>query len=522
MIKQFARLFAGLDRAHGEYSVDGKKKGAKATGRAKTVKEQVTQAHYELHLKGHTGLGIVPINDDDNCVFGAIDIDCYENFDPTTVERHITDNGWPLVVCRSKSGGAHVFMFTSEPVPASILKNKLKHYAIALGHPTAEIFPKQDKLASQDDIGNWINIPYFDADKTTRYGILHGESLDLSEFIQHAQDMMMSLRDLEELEVDTGEFADAPPCLEQLIMAGFPKGTMNNGLFNMGVYARMKFPDDWHRKVYEYNERFMGPGTPKEVQQILKSLDKKKYTYKCLEAPICGLCDKSICNQRDYGITSEHSPYKTTAAQKKMRPCVLDEVKGPVECFCPPEGSDDEPYWIFRINGSPMDVSIDMVSSQTKFLREYLKKFHKVALPIDETRWMIAINELLSEAVQHELAEDAGPEGHLFIHLENFLTGKVQARTKEELILGKPWRDKEDTEGNGDLIYFRSPDFIRYLDTQRFKQFKERQIYAILRRRGAAHYKFMLKGKCVAVWAVKPFDEQDGGFETPDVKRGAF
>jgi hypothetical protein len=31
-----------------------------------------------------------------------------------------------------------------------------------LGLPTnVEVFPKQDKLDSPDDVGNWINLPYY-------------------------------------------------------------------------------------------------------------------------------------------------------------------------------------------------------------------------------------------------------------------------------------------------------------------------------------------------------------------------
>jgi len=170
----------------------------------------------------------------------------------------------------------------------------------------------------------------------------------------------------------------------------------------------------------------------------------------------------------------------------------------------------------------PMDVSIDMIQSQSKFLREYLKKFRKMVLPIDETRWMTAINNILENATNHELASDAGPEGHLFIHLESFATGKVQARTKDELVLGKPWNDKENEEGNGNLVYFRSPDFMKYLDMQRFKQFKERQIYAILRRNGANHHKFMIKGKCVACWSVPAYDSVQGTFDVPPMAKEQF
>jgi len=521
MTKRFAELFGGLDRAYGEYTVQNKK-GAKSVGRAQTLKEQVTDELFEQHLAGKKGIGIIPIKDNNKCTWGAIDIDSYENFDPKTIADQIEENGWPLVTCRSKSGGAHVFIFTSQDIPANIIRNKLKEFAIAFGFPNAEIFPKQNKLYSKDDIGNWINLPYFDQKRTTRYAVKSGEALPLEGFIELAEANKVSLADLYELEPPPSEFSDAPPCLEVLTAKGFPDGSRNNALFDMGVYARMKFPEDWQRHIHDYNERFMGPGAPKEVHNIIKQLDKKKYTYKCQEDPICGVCNKVVCASRQYGIQSSSSPYRTSQAQKTMRPCILDEVEGPVECYLPAETSDDEPYWVFKFRGRPMDVSIDMVQSQSKFLREYLKKFRKVILAIDETRWSEAINLLLEEAIDHELAPDAGPEGQFFIHLETFLTGKVQAREKDELLLGKPWRDVDATEGFGDRIYFRSPDLMKYLDQQRFKQFKERQLYGILRRKGARHHRFMIKGKCVSCWSVTPFDEQTEGFDVPEMEKGDF
>ncbi len=52
----------------------------------------------------------------------------------------------PLTVFRSKSGGAHLFLFTKEPVPAVMMRDKLKTYASAIGHARAGIFPKQEKI----------------------------------------------------------------------------------------------------------------------------------------------------------------------------------------------------------------------------------------------------------------------------------------------------------------------------------------------------------------------------------------
>lgn len=510
----FMELFDGLKRAHGEYTIQ-QAKGAKQVGKAVTKKSPVTPGLWQKHLEGKQGIGIIPIRDDSSAMFGAIDIDSYEGFDPAGISKAVSSNGWPLMVCRSKSGGAHVYLFLAQPVPARLLRSKLRQFSIALGYPKAEIFPKQDSMHGADDIGNWINMPYFEGDNTNRYGFENGEPLTTGGFLQMAQTKRITLKELEALSVTSTEFSDAPPCLEQLVAQGFPPGTMNNGLFNMAVYARMKFPDDWQRVVYDYNDRFMGPGTAQEVQQIIRSVDKKKYTYKCSEAPICGVCDKRICSDRKYSPIGEHSTYKTPAAQKSARHCILEEVETPVICYVPPDTSDDEPYWVFRIHGYDVDVSVDMVQSQTKFIRFYLKKFHRVLLAVDEARWAKKMNELLETAVTEMLAPDAGPEGQLFIHLENFCNGKAQARVQEELLLGKPYK-------NDGRVFFRSQDLVKYLEINRFKEFSERQLYSIFRRHGAKHHKLMLKGKCVACWSVPSFDEVDGTIETPITAKERF
>ena len=61
------------------------------------------------------------------------------------------DHKLPLIVCRSKSGGAHVFLFTKENIPASLMQSKLKEMAIILGYEGSEIFPKQTEILS----GTW-------------------------------------------------------------------------------------------------------------------------------------------------------------------------------------------------------------------------------------------------------------------------------------------------------------------------------------------------------------------------------
>ena len=74
--EEFFSLFKGSDIAHGTYvvqssrSADGKKQGV-----AKVIREPTTLDMWVEHLKGGSGLGIIPIRSDNTCQWGAIDID---------------------------------------------------------------------------------------------------------------------------------------------------------------------------------------------------------------------------------------------------------------------------------------------------------------------------------------------------------------------------------------------------------------------------------------------------------------
>ena len=185
---------------------------------------------------------------------------------------------------------------------------------LALGLQGCEIFPKQTQLAA-DEVGNWLNMPYFEMAHTNRYAIIDGQKLSLQEFLTHAEDQALSKAELlnwqpRMTEDPDGEFSEAPPCLKNLIQVGFPEGSRNNALFNMGVFARLKYPDNWRAKVEEYNLRFMTPGSRAEVKGIIKSLEKKDYRYKCSDVPLAPVCNKETCRFREFGIGQlEENPF---------------------------------------------------------------------------------------------------------------------------------------------------------------------------------------------------------------------
>ena len=170
-----------------------------------------------------------------------------------------------------------------------------------------EIFPKQDYLAGPEDVGNWINMPYFDAERTTRYCIKDGKALSLDEFIEHAYSQRVLLEDTEEIELQDPEdgLNGAPPCLRTLAANGIPEGTRNNALYNFAVLAKMMDAggDQWPDTLGKFNNDYLQPPLPlSEVNVLVKSLNKKEYFYKCKDTPCQQVCNKDICRKAEYGI----------------------------------------------------------------------------------------------------------------------------------------------------------------------------------------------------------------------------
>jgi hypothetical protein len=136
---KFADVFPGLQLAYGTYRVDRKQANGKNVGKASIVQEPRTAELWEGHLSGKgTGIGIIPINEDNQCVWGCIDIDQYPLDHKLLIER-VRKMKLPLVVCRSKSGGAHMFLFTSDWVSAKDMQKTLNQIASALGYGGTEV-----------------------------------------------------------------------------------------------------------------------------------------------------------------------------------------------------------------------------------------------------------------------------------------------------------------------------------------------------------------------------------------------
>lgn len=164
---RFAELFSGRTDAYG-------------TGQGRWVRQPVTFTEYVLHLEGHgPGLGIAPLRDDGTVSFAAIDLD-EPNFEAAeAMATMLPGTSW---IERSRSGNAHVLVFFAEPVAGWIPRGILRKATAAIGKPSVEVFPKQDRLLP-GMLGNYLNLAYHGEDRPV---LLNGEPLPLASFVKLA------------------------------------------------------------------------------------------------------------------------------------------------------------------------------------------------------------------------------------------------------------------------------------------------------------------------------------------------
>ena len=305
-LADFMSLFKGNIHNYGlhDYNFSDSEK---EEGKNSTVKNKLlTAEEYKHHLNGKRGLGLIPINEENKCCLTVIDVDLYdEDFSPYI--KAIESNNFPLVPFRSKSGGLHIYMFFKTWVSVRTAIEVINKFITLLGidllikrklNKVVEVLPKQYKL-NYGDVGSWINIPYYDSEKSKQALIQSGKKLSLDKALLHIKKKRVSLNETTNLLKEL-PFHDAPPCLQTLYFLNpLEKNSgRNDFLFSFGVYLKQKDENFFEQKLSDINDSMKWPIDGSELEKtILQSLRKKDYIYKCKTSPCIDFCNKNLCKR---------------------------------------------------------------------------------------------------------------------------------------------------------------------------------------------------------------------------------
>jgi hypothetical protein len=421
--------FEGSKVAHGTTKVGRTGRTGKAEADSRIVREPLTVAKIEAHLSGGLGVGAIPINADNQCKWGALDIDVYD-LDHKALQDKIQKLKLPFVHCRTKSGGAHLYLFLDQFYDAKDVREFLAEFAIALGHSGCEVFPKQDTILSdRGDVGNFINMPYQNADMTMRYAFdKDGEAMELTQFLDAIDANRASLSQLEGLQLSGKRqyFFDGPPCLEHLFADGPVPDERNKKLFNCGVYCRKKSPDDWVKEMEDMNRRlFTDPLGSTEVSNVQKSLEKKDYGYTCNDEPFKSHCDVVLCRKRKYGIDSN------TPDMPKMGGLTI---------------LMSEPRLYFMdVDGHRIQLTTEQLQNQTLWQRAVMEQATIMPPKTKDNNYQGMVSEMLRDATRLDAPEELTVRGQFKEILRQYCTSRIRAMEPAELRMGKPWTEKGRT-----------------------------------------------------------------------------
>jgi hypothetical protein len=484
-VQRFALLFDGYSRAHGRFTVKRTGESGKVEGRASTVHEPPTLEIFRAHLEGSgAGVGIIPLRDDLTCAFAAIDIDV-NTIDHAKLDARVKQLKLPLVVCRSKSGGAHLYLFCDPPVPATLVRERLTEWSAFLGHGGCEVFPKQTSRDGSQDVGNWINLAYFQAERTLRPAYRGADALDLPEFLAAAEAARVSQEFLELFQLpqeDSGLFLEGPPCLQHLAsQGGFGQGTRNDGMFNVCVYLRKAHADTWEEELQRYNLEFCRPPlNSAELAAIAKSAKRKDYAYRCQQPPIKQHCQRRACLRRQHGVG---------AGQEAMNGLELGNLTK-YEAL-----PGDPVLWGLEVAGQRMLVTTEELFDVNALNKACMARIQRLPFHLPPARWRRYLDDLLRNADVVPVPEDASPTGQLWEWIEQFCLQRAMARSWSEIFTGRPYRE-------AGKVYFRSIDLFAYLDSRRVKYDSQQRVWQLLSDRGAEKKGRNIDGKFVNVWSL--------------------
>ena len=477
-MKDFIKYFTGLTRNYGvcktnEGYVDpetGKKKFKHEWSQVK-----ITDQDYEDHLKGIKSIGVQPCTDEGTARFGAIDVDKYP-IDREFYLRIIQERSLPIIPVLSKSGGLHLYVFTTEFVKAIEIRQFLEQmlYLFKLSIQT-EIFPKQTSLQSSDDTkktnGNFINLPYNGDDR--RALSPNGTEMSLNMFLKCVELNAVSkkqLKDIQEkivqneLKGSGEEFADGPPCLGMLTKE-IMTDNRDRFLYNYMVFAKKKYPDDWKDKIIEAANKYFKfdlKWTDDHVKYKIKVWDNEKTKgYQCNGELLKPNCIKSVCLKRKYGVLSDNKEtWPRMFALQKINYQPTPEWKFTVE----------------RKDGETAQIhakDIYKLESQ-KALRALLMEQAFLVPPNIKGNEFVTVMEALFDKEKVEIiepAEGTSPKDILLKHLEKYIYGP-KATTNKSFESGKPLIDEK-------YAWFVYDEFYSDLKTKEWKTDPQRTSYMI-------------------------------------------
>jgi hypothetical protein len=456
---------------------------------------------------------VCPLRDDDTVLFGALDIDVYP-LDPGGIRERCDAAGIPLILCRTKSGGIHGYVFFEEPVPARLVRDRLREWSRLIGYPDCEVFPAQDMM-DEKATGNWLNMPMFAGEFTLRYAYRpDGSAMEISEFLEHAERSRVSREWLEAWRPtvkkvsekpfangeaawfpEDGDWLEAPPCLVTLARTDRLKeqGSRNNAFFDIAVYLKKRIGDGFTSAAREYHRKYVPELPASEVNDTIRSVSRRKeYSYRCKQQPICAVCDRATCLTREFGVREELTQTWRVEFERVAKLM------------------SDPPRWRVTANGQTVMLNDQELTIEWQF-RARMKQLDLVLDPLKPEAFVEFIRGTFTGCEREEVPDGAKLAGQVRMHLATFCGTRAQAKEFDEILGGRPWTD-------GGRVYFVPTYFFEHLNARSVRTSRP-ELAAVMFDLGVQKHRRVIKGKDSEFWSVPAPSVQTEAFDVPELPK---
>lgn len=491
-LQRYKNLFKGNPNAYGVYV-----KGAARP--SFTEKKPLTDQQYANHLQFEArGLGVIPIIDDKVSGFGVLDFDNHKEKNGIKLielEKKVRNLKYPLVVCRSKSGGAHGFLFGLEPLNTKLLIRTLQKMAenlTGVGEKDIEIFPKQARI-DKHQIGNWINLPYLECESTERYAIVGGQKLGFLDFLREAESKRISNATLSEL--GTLFHNQAPPCIQIMLKEKMDEGNRNNALYAFAVYAKKAFPEDWDKQTHNFNMTcFEEPLDLDEANTVINSISINDYKYKCGSEPCKSRCDSAKCVKLKFGITDTDKSNLLLSMMPdlgRLSKYLMDPVK-----------------YELTIRGIRILFTTDQLMDFRLFKKVIFERLDLVLRKVEPKDWHIILDGLVKNIQMLEVPDDASRDGIIrsffleYIRQANLEDSGEDLLKRKLLLTGSPIVQRLKQREYKRYVLFKGVHFIQYVQNKRLGGVLHNEIWFSLKRLGVISIKLRCDGVSSHLWMV--------------------
>jgi len=414
-------------------------------------------------------LGIFPLTDDGTCKWGAIDIDV-DNLDYEELLKKIRELKLPLIMFRSKSGRAHVYLFMKNFTSAEEVRLVMKKFASKLGlaDKLDRIYPMQTELGEKET-GSWLNLPYFNHEEGSRYAYKDDfDAATIEEFFEiHKQYVQESLDDylLEEIKLPTKKVKYTSleelllPCQKNASKANNNKIPTDIGRndFLLHSFVWAKRAQTHTKKIEEYkhldpkgllkhfNKNYFKEPLPEdEMEKTIFKSEDKEYKYLCARPKIKKYCDASACTRHICGITPQQASELVGA----------EEALGQITQYC-----SDPPIFYESVDvkkddkGGHKRIRIEMDGSLFLYKDKYLTRLanaghfpHDAILDKKSTEFRKMNLARLAIRNYEKAEEEATPEYEFRTLIQDFLNKCTVSVVKSHLLDGACYYNQETKE----------------------------------------------------------------------------